>query len=802
MRKSAVGIWSRRLLLALLCLLALAVLAAWLFARGSLARLDGTLATPGLQASVSVERDARGVPMIRGKDRLDVAYASGFVQAQDRFFQMDLLRRVGAGELAELFGARALETDLAHRLHRFRSRAEAALRAMPAPDRLFLERYVSGVNDGLNGLAARPFEYALIGVAPRPWTAADSLLVVWAMYFDLQGGQAPRELARGWLRERSTAAQLAFLLPESTQWDAPLDADYVAPPAAPIPPAAPAWWGRALPAGAPRLAGAAFLDAVGSNNWALAGARSKSGAAIVSDDMHLGIQLPNTWYRIALQFPDPRGGLRRMAGVMLPGAPPLLAVGSNGHVAWGFTNSYGDYLDLVELGVDAAHPGQARTPAGWETLQTHSESLLVKDAPAQSMLVRESSLGPLREVAGRLYAVHWVAHAAEAVNLNPQQLESADTLADALTVAARMGVPAQNFVAGDERGNIGWTIAGPLPRRAGAASAGGFPLTLDGAPAAWSGWLAPVEYPQVRNPADGQLSTANSRQLMGADAALLGDGGFDLGARSRQVRDGLRALGAQTDVRGAYGVGLDDRAVFLSPWRERAIAALNGAALTQRPQRAQFLQLLNNGWTGHASVDSVGYRLTRAYMYALYDLLYEGANGELAKLDAKASAAAASSRWPVVIARLLDERPAGWLPPQYASWQDLQLAAIDRVIAELGKDGKALASATWGERNTAAIAHPLGAAVPWLRRWLAAPADMLPGDNHMPRVAGPGFGQSERLTVSPGREEEGVFNMPGGQSGHPLSPYFLNGHADWVAGRTTPLLPGPAQHTLTFRRAD
>ncbi|HAT32352.1 MAG TPA: penicillin acylase family protein, partial [Janthinobacterium sp.] len=106
--------------------------------------------------------------------------------------------------------------------------------------------------------------------------------------------------------------------------------------------------------------------------------------------------------------------------------------------------------------------------------------------------------------------------------------------------------------------------------------------------------------------------------------------------------------------------------------------------------------------------------------------------------------------------------------------------------------------ATWGARNTARIAHPLGAALPWLRPFLAAPADMLPGDSNMPRVAGPGFGQSERMTVSPGKEEQGVFNMPGGQSGHPLSPYFLAGHADWVRGRTVPLLPGPAQHTLTL----
>jgi penicillin amidase len=184
-------------------------------------------------------------------------------------------------------------------------------------------------------------------------------------------------------------------------------------------------------------------------------------------------------------------------------------------------------------------------------------------------------------------------------------------------------------------------------------------------------------------------------------------------------------------------------------------------------------------------------------MYALYDL-FESANEQLAAIDPKASMASITSRWPVVVARVLDQQPAAWLPPQYANWQALHLAAMDRVIASLTKDGQPLASASWGERNTAVSAHPFASAVPLLGRFLKVAPDMLPGDQHMPRVSGPTFGQSERLSVSPGHEEQGIFNLPGGQSGHPLSPYFLDGRDDWVHGRPTPLLPGPAQHTLTF----
>ena len=232
MARQAWRIWTRRTLLLLAALLALTVLGAWLFLRASLAQLDGKRSAPQLSGTVTVERDANGVPTISGASRLDLAYATGFVHGQERFFQMDLLRRSAAGELAEVFGPKALPLDRAHRLHRFRARAAAVLARMSPAERRFVEGYAAGVNDGVNALGARPFEYALLGGAPRPWTPSDSLLAVWAMYFDLQGNQEPRELARGSLAEYLDPAQLAFLLPESSRWDAPLDAPDLA--AAPV----------------------------------------------------------------------------------------------------------------------------------------------------------------------------------------------------------------------------------------------------------------------------------------------------------------------------------------------------------------------------------------------------------------------------------------------------------------------------------------------------------------------------------------------------------------------------------------
>jgi penicillin amidase len=939
MTKRGVRSWSRLLLGLLVLVMLLAALGAWLTLRASLPLLDGQRRAPGLTAEVSIARDAMGAPIVSGSDRNDVAYATGFVHAQDRFFQMDLLRRAGAGELAELFGERALPLDQARRLHRFRARAEQRLQTMSPAERRFIDRYVDGVNDGLHALNARPFEYLLINQAPRAWSASDSLLVVWAMYFDLQGAQEARKLARVWLNEHTDAAQRAFLMPESSQWDTTLDAPAVgsagpavARAAPPIPTSAPAWWNAsaatdvssaagAAPAAPPtpnapalsaapaapalsaapaapalsaapaapalsaapaapalsaapaapalsaasaapalfaapaaaafsaasaaptffaapdvsaapviptapatvktlatrtallavpnsatvarrsldtgRSASADFTDAVGSNNWAVAGSRSADGAAIVSDDMHLNLSLPNIWYRMALRFPERGGGgMRRMVGVTLPGAPPLIIAGSNGHMAWGFTNSYADLVDMVPLGLDAARPDEVLTPNGWEMLVRFDEKILVKGSAPYQMVVRESSFGPLREAGGRTFAIHWVAHRPDAINLQLGELESADSVVAALAVATRVGIPAQNFVAGDDHGAIGWTIAGPLVRRP-TGSAVNAAVRDEAAPLTfWRDLLPAGEHPTIVNPAEGQLSTANNRQLIGRGAELIGDGGFDVGARNQQVHDDLRALGAKTDVKAVYNVALDDRARFIAPWRERAIKTLDPASMAGHPERAEFLRLLQTGWTGHASVNATGYTLARGFMWALHDLLFERVDRQLDQFNANAGMASASSRWTVPVARLLDEQPVAWLPAAYPSWHALQLAAIDRVIAQHTAGGAQLAAATWGARNTAKIAHPITGAVPALLRWLGTPPDQLPGDANMPRVAGPKFGQSERMTLTPGKEEQGLFNMPGGQSGHPLSPYFLRGHAEWVAGRPVPLLPGAAAHTL------
>ncbi len=774
-------------------LVAVAIAVAWYLLNGSLPQLNGRIAAAGLTGPVTLDRDELGVATITGDKRADVAYVTGFAHAQDRFFQMDLLRRAGAGELSALFGPAALEKDRERRLHRFRARAGEILDSLPPQDRELLVQYAAGVNDGLARLRVRPFEYLLLNLAPRPWEPADSLLVVWAMYFDLQEDQEARESSRRWLRENCTPGQFEFLAPSSSVYDSPLDAQGIETKAADVPAAAPAWLG-ANPIG--REAATDLNEMIGSNNWAISGARSTTGAAIVADDMHLGLRLPNIWYRSVLQFKTAPGVIHHAAGVTLPGMPFIVA-GSNGSIAWGFTNSYGRYLELVELEADPKDGLRLRTPKGWERARQFQESIEIKGEAAQNLTVMETSLGPVQQIGHRFFANHWVAHMVGAVNLGLGRLESAPDVTSALDAANRAGIPAQNILVGDSAGHIGWTIAGPLPVRES-------PPGEKGAKAAGDlmgdALLAPSRYPRIIDPADGQLWTANNRQLAGPAYALVGDGGADIGARARQIRARLATLPARASERDLADIAFDDRALFLAGWRERALHVLDANATADHPERTEFRRVIDTQWSGRAAVDSAAYTLVREFFNGVYAELFSGVDAQLKELHPRASFAAASPRWPVTVARLLDDAPAGWLPGG-RSWRDLQLAAIDHAIANLTQGRRELAAATWGERNRSRIGHPFTQVMPFLWPFLAAKSEPQAGDKYMPHVAAPKFGQSERLVISPGHEEQALFSMPGGQSGHPLSPNFLSGHDTWMKGKTNDFLPGAPKQTIEFAPA-
>jgi penicillin amidase len=786
-------------LLLMLILLIAAGLGAWFYysVTQSLPILEDTVQMKGLDAPVTVERDELGVPTIRAENRDDVARALGFLHAQERFFQMDLLRRQAAGELAELVGEAATRMDRAARLHRLRPHARRVVEATSPKDRALLQAYVDGVNAGLDALGKKPFEYLVLGVNPVPWREEDSVLTVLAMYFVLNDERGGGESARGLLRDALPLELAKFLSPAGTEWDAPVQGSVYGTGPIPGPEVLDLRQQTTEKAAASReREGLPELISPGSNNWAVSGSRTAHGEPILANDMHLEISVPNTWYRAQFEWPAEDGSFHRVTGVTLPGLPAMV-VGSNGHVAWGFTNTGGDWSDLIIVEVHPDDPEQYLTPDGYRRFERHTETIAVRDGESQTLEVVSTIWGPLvdRDHHGRPRAIRWIAHEVEGVNMRLYALEDVGTVTEAQAAANRSGIPPQNFVCVDRSGNIGWTVAGMIPRRIGFD--GSVPTSWAYGLRYWDGWLEPEEYPRIVNPDVRAIWTANHRVVDGEMAAKIGHGSYDIGARAGQIRDALLKLEG-ADEEDMLGIQLDDRALFLERWRDFLLELLDSDAVDGRPARARFRNLLDTTWTGRASIDSVAYRLTRAFRFAAFERVYGWLTAPCREAD-DTFRLFALGQWEGPLWKLITEQPLHLLDPQYESWNEALLSVVDEVIEELDRDDETdLEDRTWGEYNTTRIQHPLSRALPVLSDWLDMPRQPLPGDSNMPRVQHPSSGASERLAVSPGREEEAYFHMPCGQSGHPLSPYYRAGHDAWAEGRPTPFLPGPTKWKLTL----
>ncbi|WHZ18833.1 MAG: hypothetical protein OJF55_000982 [Rhodanobacteraceae bacterium] len=792
--------WIRRLVVALIIVAVLVFAIGWRLLAGSRPQTNGAVTVHGLSAPVTIVRDADGIPTITARNRVDIAYALGYVHGQERFFQMDLQRRDAAGELAALVGAKALPVDESHRQHRFRALAERKIAAMPPERRKLLDAYTAGVNAGLAHLAVRPWEYLLLGVKPRTWTDADSILTIDAMFLDLnQDGDNQRELNIARLRAVLPRPLADFLLAPSPRWEAPMQGGPSQP--VPMPDASvfdlhgTATQKVALARGARAVAVAdAANTGIGSNGFAVAGALT-GGAALLANDPHLHLRVPNIWYRAQLRYPDPADPEKTIVlnGVTLPGAPAMV-IGSNGHIAWGFTNSSGDWMDWVRVLRDPHAPSRYKTANGWATIAKHDEAIHVKDAPDAHITVEDTIWGPImgRDTDGTPLALAWVAQDPRAVNLNLLKLETATTVDQALALAPTIGIPPQNLVVADAQGNIGWSIAGSvLPIRSGFDPS--VPADWSKPGSGWIGYATPEQDPRIENPAGSRIWTANQRIVDGAALQLIGDGGYDQGARAQQIRDDLAARD-QFVPRDMLDIQLDDRALFLARWQKLLLDVLNASHDPELVALKPFVQ----NWQARAATGSVGYRIVRMFR----DKVRENA---LAPFAALASAKWKDFEWPTTEVgeyaawTMLTQQPAWLLDPKYASWHALLEDTAREVADELAALPGPLANKTWGRHNTAKIDNPLSVALPkWLAKFVDMPHDELAGDNDMPRVMRRAFGASMRMDVQPGNEAHGILEMPAGQSDNPLSPWFGKGHEAWVHGNPAPLLPGPAKYRLTL----
>ncbi|MBT5185735.1 MAG: penicillin acylase family protein [Kordiimonadaceae bacterium] len=780
--------WLGRLAVVLCLITVVGVLIIYSGFRASLPTLDGSIEIASLNDKVILERDENGNATLTASDRNDLAFTTGYLHAQERFFQMDLARRMPAGELSELFGSVALNSDMGNRIHRFRSRATTAINMLSAENKLILDRYVDGVNSGLDDLGSKPFEYWILGAEPQDWQVEDIYLVIYSMFFTLQHADGSYEWNRH-LIEQSMHPDIAkFLLTKKTPWDAPLQEDaspYVAPE---IPSADLLKWNDNIQVS--KSLNRDVSPMLGSSNWAVSGELTKTGGAMMSNDMHLSIRAPSIWYKLRMKLND---GSLDISGVSLPGTP-LIVVGSNGSVAWGFTNTNIDSTDIIELDINPNSENQYMTKDGYKDFNLMSEAIQIKGSEAQELKIRETIWGPVMDFEdGKTYAYQWVAHKPEGASMGLMAMETVTTVAEAMEIASGVGIPAQNVMLADSEGNIGWTIFGMIPKR----PPGVYDRIIHWSDpiSTWDGWMTSDQYPRVYNPDHDRLWTANARVASGADLAAVGSSSYDFGARANQIKDDLFALPTQVTEKDLYDIQWDDNAVFLSRWQQQISGVLHNA---KDDAFTPYLTEIDN-WGAKADANSIGFRLVREYRNQVVDTLLGEITASCIEYDKNCNYDRATNQWEAPLWQIITDQPEGWLPPKYQSWafffEKMAVEAWQPVIS----GSVALNEYTWGAYNVATIRHPLSAAVPLLDKL----TDMRPfeqsGDTeNIPHISGLVKGQSERIVVSPGHEEQGIMDLPAGQSAHPLSPYYGTGHDDWLEGKMTPFLPQATKWSLEF----
>ncbi|PPC90506.1 MAG: penicillin acylase family protein [Methylobacter sp.] len=768
--------------------LVLVVLAGFCLLRASLPVVDGQYLLAGLSAPAQVEFDSRGVPRIQASTRTDAYQVLGFVTARDRLFQMDLLRRSTAGRLAEVFGPDLVETDRWNRIMGFDPLSAKIFARLPEDQQAVLKAYSAGVNAAISAFKALPFEFLALNYRPEPWRPEDCLLVVLNMAVAMSWNTETetRERTATVMRATLPPQVSTFLLPKT---DVSIDRMIGGNQQAPLPVEALA---ELLQHSVVR---AGLLSDPppprGSNAWVVGPSKSRSGHAILANDMHLDLSVPNLWFRAEAQY-----GQVHWAGLTLPGVPALIS-GSNGQVAWGFTGSGVDVADLLLVDIDPKRSDAYLTPEGSEAFTTRTEIIKVRGQDAVAVTVRLTRWGPELEkpLSGKPVVVRWTALDPDAVNLNYLNLDRVMTVAEAVPLFNSAGEPTLNALLADSQGNIGWTVTGRIPRRIG--NDGLSPCLSSDAHCRWNGYLAGEDMPKILNPSSQVLVNAN-QPMNWADRAL----GYDSapGSRAERINERLAALG-RVDEGELLALQLDTQAGFYRYYHNLAVDALNSLGGRLNPEQQALLRYLQS-WDGRAETSALGLPVIVAFRQLLMDRVFSPLLSSCQRIDPTFK-----YQWHLAdqpLQQLVSARRPELLPDadRYATWDAFLVQVLEdsknRVLKEQGVS--AIDDLRWGQGDADPVAHPLSDALPLLSPWLDMPIVSLPGCVECVRVARLG-GATERLVVSPGQENQAILHMPGGQSGHPLSPHYRDQHLAWVGGLATPLLVETIHHHLDLMPA-
>ncbi|MCQ8105707.1 penicillin acylase family protein [Methylomonas sp. SURF-2] len=750
---------------------------------------DGELKLPGLTAKVTVASDGLGVPAISAGNREDALAVLGFLHARDRLFQMELMRRKSAGRLAELFGSVALDSDRNQRAYQLERAARQIVRDLPADQRRLLRAYVAGVNTYLASTRMPAPEFLLLRRRPEPWREEDSLLVVLSMFQTLNGHEQDERMFS--VMEKALPGDLLkFLTPDTDDYTTALVGGL-----------SPRRFSPSIEAGA--FAGLPEPDAslaanavdtqtivAGSNNWVVSGDKTTDGRAMVANDMHLGLAVPNLWYRADIRYPD-----RHVFGVTLPGVPGVI-VGGNDDVAWGFTNVTADLLDLISLEINPENPLQYRAPQGWLEFTGHRETIYVKDAPASEISLRDTIWGPVsgRTLLGKPVAVKWTALERYGVDLGLLHMDGVNTTQQAMAVINKAGGPPQNVVLADRFGHIGWTYMGRFPQRRGFDGLGS--VSWANGEAGWQGFIAAQELPRLFDPPEGFIATANNRTL-GSDYPHAIAHNWALGYRAFRIAELLRGRDKLTEA-DLLAIQLDTRNAVFDFYRQLALDEIRGIS-GKDPQLLEA-ELALTAWDGHMRDHSIGAVLLAEFRNQLAKQVFAKVVAACQKYDPEFRYAWREMETP--LRQLLSQRPAGVLAARYRDdWRTMILEALRQASQEVRRrhPEKDLTRLGWSETHAIAVQHPFGKVSPLLGRLLDMPAFHSDGCASLcVKVLDAGHGASERLVLSPSHPEDAIFHMPGGQSGHPFSAHYRDQQPLWRDGIAAPLRAGETVHELSL----
>ena len=745
--------------------------------QSSLPEIDGRQLTPGLTAPVTIRRDQHGIPHIEAANLDDLMFAQGYVTAQDRLWELDMERRMAAGEVAEILGPKLVEHDRMQRMLAIRSTAERLTASLDERNRHYFEDYAHGVNAYIASHQDRlPAEFRLLMYRPQPWQPVDSMLVVMDME-QILDQHWPDKMAREYITRRLGPTLAADLYPTGSWRDRPPVTNEV-PITAPnqVMPDVPldeSQTGKLEPGllDLERLtggdAGTCLGCDAGSNEWVVSGSRTASGKPLLSNDMHLDHQIPDIWYENDLKAPG-----FHASGLTVPGIPMVIA-GHNDHIAWGFTALYGDTQDVYVETVNGQDEYKDASGA-WHPIEHEQETIHVLFGSDVTVDVRRTGHGlvisPLIQGETRTLALKWALYDPKASGFPLLALDTAANWTDFRNAMMQWWGPTQNVVYADDQGHIGYQAVGLIPNRPGGLA--GVPIADE--QHEWQEYIPFEALPTAFDPADGVLATANARITPDGYATPLTLEWADP-YRNERIWKWLEPktkltpqdmLRLQTDVYSEVDQEIAQRLAYGIDHASHVDAQLRQAADLMR------------SWDGTVTVDSAPAAIVDAAREDFWPMLLQPKLGDSWRLYRWAESLYAGEQ-------ILIREPAGWLPSQYATWDDF-LADIVRQGLAHGHAPTDLATWRYGESHPVDVEHPLYHLLPWFRNWTGTGPQPQAGDTSTVPDAARIFGASQRFTMDWSNIDGATNTILMGESGDPLSPYYRDQWPYWYGGKTFP----------------